>query len=109
MKEDKIDTIEKMEKEFGPTEEGETREIWNGWEDDYIEHIKETLEKNYSISVWTKGWSEEEKIAESRRLTEGGIVHCWDKTMDAFLLFRCGEDLIHFYESVLGIKIGDID
>ena len=46
--------------------------------------------------------------AERSRLTEGGIVHCWDKTMDAFLLFRCGEDLIHFYESVLGIEL-DID
>ena len=105
MKEEKLDTLEKLEKELGPAEKGETREIWSGMSDDYIKHIKETLEKNYSISVWTKGWNDDEKIAESRRLTEGGIVHCWDKTMDAFLLFRCGEDLIHFYESVLGIDL----
>lgn len=90
-------TLEDMNEVLGEPVDGERREIVEGPEE-AVRTIKESLKENFSCTVWTHGWTENEKIHESRFLTENGIVHCWDKNMDAFLCFRSTEDLVGFYE-----------
>ena len=93
----KLETVEEMNEVLGEPIEGERREMVSG-ADEAIRTIKESLKTNFSVTVWTRGWTEDEIINESRFLTENGIVHCWDEHIDAILCFRSTEDLVGFYE-----------
>lgn len=95
----KLETVEEMNEVLGEPIDGERREVVSG-ADKLLETIKESLKTNFSCTIWTHGWSEDETIKESRFLTENGIVHCWDKNMNAFLCFRSTEDLVGFYEKL---------
>lgn len=95
----KLETLEEMNEVLGEPVEGERREVVSG-PDEAIRTIKESLKTNFSVTIWTHGWTEDEKINESRFLTENEIVHCWDKYIDAILCFRSTEDLVGFYENL---------
>lgn len=95
----KLETIEEMNKVLGEPIDGEKREVVSG-ADELLETIKESLKTNFSCTIWTHGWSEDDKIHESRFLTENGIVHSIDEHIDAILCFRSTEDLVGFYEKL---------
>lgn len=95
-----MNTLEQMDEVLGAPADGESRMILRGREEDLKKKICELLETNFSVTIWTKGWTEEEIIAESRMLEEWRIVWCWDEMMEAFLCFRSEEDMMGFYQKL---------
>ncbi|MBR4589766.1 MAG: hypothetical protein IKO36_03795 [Bacteroidaceae bacterium] len=95
--EGRVDTLEKIGELYGEPVDGEIREVYSGNGEGFIAYLRKVLENNFSVTIYTGGWSVEEKLEEAKMLAREGFSYCWDEVMDAFVCFRSEDDLKNFY------------
>lgn len=78
-------------------------------DEEIVNYIKENLKDNYSVTLWTWGLSEWQIHQDDRILTEAGIVHYHDITMNGFNCFNTEEEMNDFRKKVLDIIFENIE
>ena len=78
-------------------------------DEEIVNHIKEQLKGNYSVTLWTWGLSEWQIHQDDKLLTEAGIIHYHDVMMNGFNCFNTEEDMNSFRKKTLDIIFENIE
>lgn len=88
---------DEINERLGPVQEGEKR-VFGVTDEDLIQIIKDALVDNFSVTIWTYLYPDEQIAETDVWLSAEGIVHYYDEVMEAFNCFRSQEDMDHFRE-----------
>lgn len=78
-------------------------------DEEIVNHIKENLKDNYSVTLWTWGLSQDEINYDEKMLTDAGIVHYHDTTINGFNCFNTEEEMNNFRKKVLDVIFENIE
>lgn len=90
---------DEINERLGPVHEGETR-IFGVTDEKLIQTIKDALVDNFSVTIWTDDYPDEQICETDVWLSAEGIVHYYDEIMQGFNCFKTQEDMDRFREKI---------